>query len=68
MSPCYQIYYSLIIMKNTISKRDVIPQKLCKKWLVIEKCSGCLFEALCTYEKNMERVKEQEEKENNTQD
>jgi hypothetical protein len=35
---------------------------------VIEKCSGCLFEALCTYEKNMERVKEQEEKENNTQD
>ena len=29
---------------------------LCKKWLVIERCSGCIFETLCWYQ---DRVKKE---------
>ena len=35
--------------------------KLCKKWLVIESCSGCLFETLCRLEQQNKRRQQQED-------
>ncbi len=31
---------------------------LCKKWLVIERCSWCLFETLCRLEEQKKRFEE----------
>ena len=34
--------------------------RICKKWLVMERCSACLFEALCRIEENRKRNQQQE--------
>jgi hypothetical protein len=39
--------------RRTSEKED---NKLCKQWLVIEKCSGCLFETLCHYQEMKKRI------------
>ena len=33
--------------------------RICKKWLVMESCSACLFETLCRMEKNRKEIQEQ---------
>lgn len=49
---------------RSINTYDNVVQKLCKKNLVIERCSGCLFETLCRLE-NQKKVRESEEKNDN---
>ena len=43
-----------------LNRREKTESKLCKKWLVIESCSGCLFETLCRMEENRKRIEQQE--------
>lgn len=41
-------------MEN-IDKYERPSSKLCKKWMVIEKCAWCVFETLCSYEENVKK-------------
>ena len=43
-----------------LNTREKTKSKLCKKWLVIESCSGCLFETLCRLEQQNKRRQQQE--------
>lgn len=45
---------------ETLHQKEKSQARICKKWLVIEKCSGCIFEALCGYEERCKQQKHQE--------
>jgi hypothetical protein len=45
------------MLMEKLRHNEKTSSKLCKKWIVIEKCSWCIFEALCTYERNVKNVK-----------
>ena len=36
--------------------------KICKKWLVMESCSKCIFENLCGFEERCKQIIQQQEK------
>jgi len=46
-------------MRN-LNHLDKTPTRICKKWLVMESCSACLFETLCRIEENKKRIEQQE--------
>lgn len=41
-------------MEN-LNQNEKASSKLCKKWMVIERCAWCVFETLCTYEDNIKK-------------
>ena len=45
------------IMENYESEKKE-KSNICKKWLVIERCSTCLFETLCRLEDQKKRFEE----------
>jgi hypothetical protein len=45
-----------------LNVEDKKESKLCKKWLVIERCAGCVFETLCWYEDQKKKREEESEK------
>jgi hypothetical protein len=42
--------------------------ELCKKWLVIERCSWCLFETLCHYQDMKQRIEDEQKNEDSKKD
>ena len=42
-----------------LHRREKTQSKICKKWLVVEGCSSCLFETLCRLEE--QKKKQQQE-------
>lgn len=47
-------------MEN-LNHKERSASKLCKKWMVIEKCSWCVFETLCLYEENVKKKNEKKD-------
>jgi len=44
-------------MEN-IKQRENLQTRICKKWLVMESCSSCLFETLCRLEENRKKIQQ----------
>lgn len=36
-------------------------KRICEKWIQIESCRKCLFEALCNYERNKKKILDENE-------
>ena len=47
-------------MEN-LNKREKSKTRICKKWLVMESCSSCLFETLCRLEQQNKKRQQQED-------
>ena len=54
MSLCF-----MFVMERPRRTSEKNENRLCKQWLVIEKCSGCLFETLCHYQEMKKRIKDE---------
>ena len=45
-------------MEN-LNHNEKAQTRICKKWLVIESCSECVFKVLCRYEDNNKKTQEE---------
>jgi len=42
-----------------INNKEQSKTRICKKWLVMESCSKCLFENLCGFEERCKQIQKQ---------
>ena len=46
--------------KERINRKEKPETKICKKWLVMESCSKCVFDNLCGFEERCKQIQEQQ--------